>query len=227
MNARVCIAVTLASMASLPAMAADPTPAPTPTRPLVGDDAVWAAPADFDAKLHAACDKTAGEKLGECLLREMRKAGASPAAVAFAQSIDSQGYLRTFRETGRVDVAYVEYPFRANQNQLCFLVNGQPPRIDVDDLSRLDRASLERNAEYAAIVRNHPNAAIFPAARVGSRVPIANRMTNGGQRFVVTYHLRDGCHACALVGEVLVGFEFDVEGRFRETSVLRVRPRYP
>ena len=110
----------------------------------------------------------------------MEKAGAPPAAVAFARRVDRQGYLVAFRETGRVDVAFAEYPFLANENAVCLLVNGTPPAIDVDDLSGLDRRAL--------------------AANPG--------------------------HACRIVGEAQLRFEFDVEGRFRGVEIERVRPHY-
>jgi hypothetical protein len=50
-------------------------------------------------------------------------------------------------------------------------------------------------------------------------------LRTGGQRFVVAYVLKDGCHACAIVGEARIGFDFDVEGRLVQTDVIRVRPR--
>jgi len=156
----------------------------------------------------------------------MQKAGAPPAALAFARRVDGQGYLRAFREAGRVDVALAEYPFRANENAVCLLVNGTPASIDVDDLSGLDRQALEANPEYAALARSHPRIAIFPGSRGGARGPAALRLSGGGQRFVVSYALRDGCHACKTVGEAQLRFDFDVEGRFRGVAVQRVSPRY-
>ena len=63
----------------------------------------------------------------------MKKAGASPAALAFTRRTGSQAYLRALREAGNVDVALAIYPFRANENEVWLLVNGDPPLIDVDD----------------------------------------------------------------------------------------------
>lgn len=156
----------------------------------------------------------------------MQKAGAPHAAVAFARGLDGQGYLRALRETGRVDVALAEYPFRANENEVCLLVNGTPPVVDVDDLAVLDRGALAANPEYAALSRTYPRIAIFPGNRGSARGPAALRLSGGGQRFVVSYSLRDGCHACKIIGEVGLRFDFDVEGRFRGVEVQRVRPRY-
>jgi hypothetical protein len=199
--------------------AAGETPQP------IGADAVWAPPANFLEAFHKTCDGREGAAFTDCFRDAMRQADASPAAVAFAGRVDGMGYLRAFEETGRVDLAFADFPFRANENRLCFLVNGQPPLIDVDDLSRLDREALAANRDYAELSRAYPHVAIFPGRRSNPRGPAAVRLRNGGQGFVVPYALRDGCHACKIVGDAKLRFDFDVEGRFVGIAVDRVRRR--
>jgi hypothetical protein len=126
-------------------------------------------PAGFVSALHAACDGRAGE-FGACFVEQMAKAGATPAAIAFAHRVEDQGYLSGFQEAGRVDLAFAEYPFRANENQLCFLVNGTPPLFDVDELSKLDPETLAANPDYSELAREHPSIAIFRPP-IGPRGP--------------------------------------------------------
>jgi hypothetical protein len=218
--------------------AAAPTPAPTPraatgtatataaASATVTPDAVWTPPADFHAKVDAACG-SAGEKFGACFIDQMRAAGAPEAALAFSRRTDGQGYATAFLDTGKVDVAYAEYPFRANENALVFLVNGEPPSIDVDDLSRIDMKNLGNNPVYVGLLRTFPSLALFPGdRRPGGREPRAVKLRSGGQRFVVVFELHDGCHACKTVGYARIGFDFDVQGKFVGTDVVQVRPRY-
>jgi hypothetical protein len=208
--------------AALPAHAGSPDAAASAP---IGPEAAWTPPADFRARFRAACDGS-GRGLGACFLAQMQKAGASPAAVAFARGTGSQGYMTRFRAAGLVDVAYVEYPFRANQNQLVFLVNGEPPLVDVDEISRLRQAGLDANPAYMELKRAYPKVALFPGDRSNVRLPRSLGHGAGrGQRFVVVYELRDGCHACAIVGEARIGFAFDAHGRFVGTEVEQVRPR--
>ena len=129
----------------------------------------------------------------------MRRSGASEAAVAFTNLIGNTGYLRDFREAGRVDVAYVNYPFRANENQGCLLVNGEPVVIDVDDVSKLSSEELMKNKQYAALAAKHPNAALFPGDRSGTGYPEIESL-GGRAALIVSYWLTDGCHACARLG---------------------------
>ncbi len=188
----------------------------------IGPDAVFVSPADFPAALHAACDAKAAA-FGDCFIAWLQSAGASPAALEFARRTGESGYLREIRETGVVDVACADYPFRANENSVCFLVNGRPSMIDVDDPSRLDSRALSANAEYAALAKAYPSVAVFPGRRTASAI-LARSLPGGGQRFEPEYVLVDGCHACARVGTMRVGFDFAADGDFAGSGPLSVTP---
>jgi hypothetical protein len=188
---------------------------------------VWSPPAGFLSAFHAACDAAARRAFADCFVEQMAKAGAPEPALAFARSTGGMGYLARFRETGKIDVAYAVYPFRASENQVCLLVNGQPPLIDVDDPARIDRKALEANAAWTALRKAFPNVALFPGPRGDGQNPRAVQRKSGGQSFVVIYSLTDGCHACKIVGYARVALDFDVEGRFLETRIEQVRARNP
>ena len=191
----------------------------------IGPSAVWNPPADFFPAFRASCGELGGSAFTDCFVAEMAKAGASAPAVAFARRTGGMGYLRAFRDTGRVDVAYAEYPFRANENQVCLLVNGEPPMIDVDDPSLVDRKALAAERTYATILERYPGALLFPADRGGPDLPAVRRFRDGGVEFIVDYVLRDGCHACAGVGSVRLRIRFDGDGRLLGTRVFSVRRR--
>lgn len=210
------LAATAAARAGLAAPAKPPAP--------IGPDAVWTPPAGFRDRVNAACGN-AGAKFPDCFAAQMKKAGASKAALDFTRRTGNLGYLSTFVETGRVDIAYAEYPFRANENSLLFLVNGEPPMIDVDDpaTSRFDAAKLESSAAYVALKKKYPKLAVFPASRKPPRGAQQSAMSNGGQRFFVSYELHDGCHACRNVGIARVAFEFDEHGQLTRARILQLR----
>jgi hypothetical protein len=189
----------------------------------VGATAAWNPSAGFLVAMHAACDARP-ERLSECFPERMRAAGASPEAVAFTERTGGLQYLRAFRETGRVDVAWAVNPFRTNTNDIIDLVNGDPAILDVDDPKYLDPAMLERHPGCAAMRRAHPKLTPFPGDRFDRHAVQRMAQVGGGQRFVVGEDLRDGCHSCAILGKARVAYDFDAAGKFRGVQVLMVQP---
>jgi hypothetical protein len=108
-------------------------------------------------------------------------------------------------------------------NQGWLLVNGNPPIIDVDDLSALPKASLEADAACVALAKQYPNVALFPGDRaMDNKQPKVQALANGGQRFIVRYRLMNGCHACERVGFAEFAFDFERNGQFAGPKLLRV-----
>ena len=173
------------------------------------------------------CSKVPGVQFGSCFVQQMRAAGAPPQAVAFMHAVDDNGFMRDFKNTGRVDIAFALYPFAANENQHCLLVNGIPNLIDVDDYNLLPQEALKENSDYSVLLGKFPNIAVFPGDRSGTKFITAKNLPDGGQRFVVPYVLVNGCHACARVGSLHLAFNFDRSGKFLGAKVASVRPLGP
>jgi len=74
----------------------------------------------------------------------MKAMGASEEAAQFTQLIQDGGYMSAFRPVGRVSIAAVNYPFRANENNGLYLVNGEPAAVDVDNMQRLQGIELKK-----------------------------------------------------------------------------------
>jgi hypothetical protein len=168
------------------------------------------------------CSKGPGEQFGACFVEQMKAAGASPEAVAFMHAIHDNGFMRDFKDTGAVDIAFVNFPFAANENQHCMLINGTPTVIDVDDYSVIPRDNLPKNSDYATLKKHYPNIAVFPGDRNGTDFIHETKTPGGGQQFLVPYVLVNGCHACARVGALDLAFEFDKSGKFLGAKVAKV-----
>jgi predicted secreted protein len=187
--------------------------------------AVWNPPADTLAAIRQKCGATDPTHIERCFLNEMKSAGATPEALAFAESLaTSLGvvYLRAFRQVERVDVAYIEYAFRANELEGMLLVNGNLSPIDVDDESFTPDVEMRKNPAYAALAEQYPHITIWPGERFDSKSPVVTSTGWGFQTFLVPYMLRDGCHACAEVGSITMAFNFDTQGNFQGARVASV-----
>jgi predicted secreted protein len=187
---------------------------------------VWNPSPDLIAAIRTKCGEGTATPIENCFLTEMTSAGASPEATAFSKSLASTGviYLRAFRKVARVDVAYIQYAFRANELDGILLVNGDPSPIDVDDESHYPQAELQKFPAYAAIADKFPNVSIWPADRTDPLLPKLDPANWGGQSFLVDYILRDGCHACAQIGTATFAFTFDERGKFLGARVSSVKP---
>ncbi|PKN60957.1 MAG: hypothetical protein CVU53_00430 [Deltaproteobacteria bacterium HGW-Deltaproteobacteria-11] len=189
---------------------------------LTGPEACWSPATQVMGMIRTACAPLAGTAFEECFIAGMQKSGASPQAVAFTKSIGNLGYMEALRRSGPVDIAFVVYPFRANENQGFLLINGTPPQIDVDDLNLLSPENFKKDPRYASLKRQYPAVALWFGDRSGRDFPRMERTPDGGQRFIVRYRLLNGCHACELAGYAGYAFEFDKTGRFSGTKYLGI-----
>jgi len=187
----------------------------------ISPEAVWHSGGSFRERVIERCSPLGGQDFGECFIAVMKDSGASPSAIAFTKLTGNTGYLRNFRETGVVDIAYVHYPFRANENYGCFLVNGDPPVIDVDAYDIVQKIELKKNKQYAEIFFAFPEASIWPGDRFGDYC-VQPDAQKGIQRFIVSYRILNNCHACELLGSAKVAFDFDSAGKFLDTELLHV-----
>jgi predicted secreted protein len=189
---------------------------------MIGPEACWSPDAQVLGMIRTACAPLGGTAFEECFIAGMQKSGASPQALAFTKSIGNLGYMELFRRFGPVDLAFVVYPFRANENQGFLLINGTPPQIDVDDLNLLSPENLKKDHRYAYLKQQYPSVALWSGDRSGRDFPQLERTPDGGQRFIVRYRLLNGCHTCELAGYARYAFEFDKTGRFSKTKYLGI-----
>lgn len=158
-----------------------------------------------------------------CLLRAMQSGGASSKAIAFTRwyYTFSDGsafiYLLLKPRFGVVSIAEIELPGRANTKSIYIFVNGMPAVINPEE-GFTTKLPWTKNAAFLAVKKAHPNAGVFPnEAFVGE-----SARPNGGQRFTIAAPIVDGCHACARVGIVYVGFDFGLLGTPKGTVITAV-----
>ena len=195
--------------------------------PVFDSSCVWIPPGDFIKTMDKTCGELRAPAFQVCFIMLMKQMGASPEALRFTALTDTTGYVRHFINSGKVDIAFVYYPFRANVNLGVTLVNGDPAMIDVDDFQYVDLTLLKKDSTYLKIVGDYPDAAVWPGDRFHFDRPKLESLPGGGQRFIVRYNLQNGCHACAHIGLVDFAFDFDRGGRFIGTSLVRVLPLVP
>jgi hypothetical protein len=180
----------------------------------IGPKAIWNPPQEVWGRMQEVCSSGGVE----CVASFMRRAGASPQAIAFTRLLKDEGYMTSFSEMGKVDLVSVFYPFRANTNDAILLVNGTPQVIDLEDLDKLGKIDIRRDPLYPSLARRFPEIELWgnPQFETSQRIP------TGGQRIIIKYVLLNGCHACEIAGYAHIAFDFDSTGTFRGLRLLRL-----
>jgi len=196
--------------------------------PKIGASAVWQVPPQFLATAHAACDKSSHPG-AECVIKQMAKAGAPTAAVSFTRELYKQshgefGIMTGFQDQSPISFAWITYPLRANTNYGLLLVNGQPPIVNVEDLSLLDKKTMEQSAQFQDLKHQFPKVDVWPGDRDGKIWPNSQAGPDGGIQFVVGYPLLNGCHACEREGFAIFTWNFDAQGKFLGTTFVGMTP---
>jgi hypothetical protein len=188
----------------------------------IGAAAVWQMPEQFLTTAHTACDQSPSP-YGECMMAQMKQAGASPDAVRFTEQLYAEthgefGVMTGFQEEGPVDFAWISYPLRANTNYGLLLVNGQPRILNVEDLELLDIKGMKSSSRFQHLKARFPQVGLWPGDPDGKTWPESEPGPNGGIQFRVSYPLIDGCHACARAGSAIFNWNFDAKGKFLGTT---------
>lgn len=161
-----------------------------------------------------------------CLLRTMRASGASSKAIAFtrwyyASSQDNESAFidhLTKPRFGAVSIASMELPGRANNNFIYILVNGTPAVVNPDEAFAETGSPWANDGTFLAIKKGHSNAWVFPQEDFAGE----SALPGGGQRFTIAVPIVDGCHACARLGIVYIGYDFGPLGSAKGMFVTAV-----
>ncbi|MGV6493221.1 hypothetical protein ACTUVK_003427 [Stenotrophomonas rhizophila] len=184
--------------------------AATGTARMAADSALrWSPAVVWSGDLNS-CRQGEAAATRDCLTKAMQAGGASADAVTAAGQLSSAGelaYVTAWHEQDGIGVATVAYPFRANTNEGTRLIDAGGKRIDVDTVQLDD--TLRADPGVQALLNAHPQATPFAPAQAAGGTPLEG----GGVRLVYRTPLRE-CHACADVGQLQIGYDFDATRHF-------------
>ena len=189
---------------------------------IFGPASVWAPSGSTLQAIQRDCGLVSENDLGNCFTTEMQKYGASGAAVKFSLFLDGVGYMVKYRGQGELGIAYAYFPFSDRFKYGCYLVNGSPVLIDVDDTTYIPMKEIESNKIYSEIKKHYQHVSIWPGERSSYDTPEFQAEKDGGQKFIVNYRLRNGCDQCMLLGYLKLAFDFDSTGKFVSTELVSV-----
>jgi hypothetical protein len=199
-----------------------------------GTSAIWDPGDQALEQIREGCKNGDPEDHTQCFIDHMADAGASAEALDFTQEYaqehgGSLAILKDFHPLDAVDLGQAYFPEAKDTRWSVLLLNGLPEILDTSDVKLLPQKELTLDPQYTALRGAHPQIAIFPgggALQPGVSPPM-QKLSRGGQRFVIDYTLREGCVSCTLLGHATFGFDFDPTGQFQGARLIKVEPASP
>ncbi len=201
-----------------------------------GASAVWALTPEFLQSAHTACDKSGANKIANCFIEQMTKAGAPADAVSFTRALFGRtgqfGVMGAIKDYPPVALAWVVFPLRPNNNDALVIVNGKPPFLDLNNLHELDNEALKKDPLFLQWKASAPQLDVWPADRsAGAPLVEYQRVWEGPKpgeiQFILSYPLINGCATCGHSGFANYLWNFDSAGNFLGSKLLSVTRGVP
>lgn len=151
-----------------------------------------------------------------CLAEGLKAAGAAQPAVLAAEWLSTKGdpgYLSGWRREGSIGIATVTRPLRANTNTETLLVPPTGAALFIDEAPAI---GFETDAIWTGFKAKRPDAFPVPPLEL-----VASERHLLGWRLVYGVPLRD-CRACEDAGRMLIAYDFDSSGGFKERRLLSI-----
>ncbi len=195
-------------------------PSPILTSSGFGPETLWNI--DGNISQYQNCIYTSGKSGSysnsmDCVIALMKSSGASSQAIEFTRNLQGIAFMSSFKEYGVVDLAEITYPPRANNNVEYILVNGNPQIVYVEDGYKVD---ITHDTNYPALKQKYPN--IWIEGGENSFIKMESS-SQGGQRFIFSFALVDGCHACQTDKSAYIAFNFDGTGQFESMKLMYIK----
>jgi hypothetical protein len=182
----------------------------------------WTAPGDADEAMKSC-------KYRACFNAALSRYGAPPEAIEFVRTLlgvvsdnylgmgfPSYGYPKSFRGNGRVKVVEVFYPgLGMGGSSTAFFVNGlNGPIAAGGDIEQ----AVSANPQVLQFKIRYPRVILW-----GTPAFVKESVSrDNAQFFEFSVVMLDGCHACALLGSLRIGFRFDSYSQYRGMSVIGI-----
>ncbi|HEX7285871.1 MAG TPA: hypothetical protein VF532_06785 [Candidatus Angelobacter sp.] len=197
----------------------------------IGSSAVWDPGDQALQQIRESCKNGDPEDHTQCFIDHMVDAGASAEAVEFTQEYAQEhsgtiAILKNFHPLDAVDLGQAYFPEDKDEPWSVLLLNGLPEILDTSDVKLLPLKELALNPQYTALRGAHPQIGLFPGedAHPSEASPQMQKLSGGGQRFVIDYTLREGCASCNPLGRATFSFDFNPAGQFQGARLIKVEP---
>jgi hypothetical protein len=185
----------------------------------IGPKSVWVPPGDADVIWRNIHMKSCGNSPNKvaCIAKTMKSLGATPQAISFTKSMKGEVYMEEFIKFGRVNMAKIIAPVLNDPNvEEYILVNGNPKMIKVEDLA--SNVDITDDPLYQELKGRYNSLQIWQMHKFSKM----QMQPNGGQRFIFSFTMLNGCRACEIAGSAQIAYDFKKNGDFAGVHLIRL-----
>jgi len=160
-----------------------------------------------------------GNAAAKCIDDQLRRAGASAQAIAFADYAPVPAAIAWFKNYRNASVAYAVMRWADGASGWCLIGRSG------EALGMWEAGGFDQDVKVAAFARTHPGVTLWmPTGKEDG--PKVMETGHGVERFVFPFAVKT-CHACALIGMAHVAFDFNRAGRYAGARVLAIEESSP
>jgi hypothetical protein len=165
-----------------------------------------------------------------CIDDKLRQIGAGVQAIAFADYAPVPAAIEYFTNYRNASAVYAVMRWADGASGWCLIGKSG------EAIGMWEPTGVERDPAFAAFAQTHPNAMLWmPTGRGGApsmiergpskHLDATDTQTHGlrasAQRFISPFAIKT-CHACAVIGEAHIGFDFDSAGHYTGAHLISI-----
>lgn len=165
----------------------------------------------YDAVAKAQDISVAAE---QCINNELKRIGAGVQAIAFANYAPVPSAIEHFARYRDAAAVYAVMRWADGASGWCLIgVSGEA-------IGMWEPTRAEHDPKFVTFAQAHPNATLWmPVGKADA--PSVVGLRHGAERFVFPFAVKT-CHACAVIGNARIGFEFDRAGHYDGAELLGI-----
>lgn len=196
---------------------------------------------DISSKCYvtAATAKDSAKAATKCIDDKLKQLGAGVQAIAFADYAPVPAAIEYFANYRNAAAVYAVMRWADGASGWCLIGKSG------EAIGMWEPTGVERDRAFVAFAHTHPNAMLWmPTGRAdapsmidlghGKYVDAEGAQTHGltastqrpaahAQRFIFPFAVKT-CHACAVIGQAHIGFDFDSAGHYKGARLISIAP---
>lgn len=151
-----------------------------------------------------------------CIIKKLKAVGARGQAIAFADYAPVPSAIEYYKQYRDAAAVYAVMRWADGASGWCLIGRSG------EAIGMWEPTGAEHDPKFAAFARVHPDASLWmPTDRDDE--PNVITLADGAERLVMSFKLKE-CHACAIIGDAQVGFDFDRSGNYQGASLVSISP---